>query len=78
VPESAHGTNPATAALIGFEVKSVPAQADGTVHVADVKAALTPDVAAIMLTNPNTCGIFEKEIVEIAAAIHEAGAYFYC
>ena len=78
VPESAHGTNPATAALIGFEVKAVPAQADGTVHVADVKAALTPDVAAIMLTNPNTCGIFEKEIVEIAAAIHEAGAYFYC
>ncbi len=78
VPESAHGTNPATAALIGFEVRSVPANADGTVHVSDVKAALGPDVAAIMLTNPNTCGIFEKEIVEIARAIHDAGAYFYC
>ena len=78
VPESAHGTNPATAALIGFEVKAVPAQADGTVHVADVKALLGPDVAAIMLTNPNTCGIFEKEIVEIAKAIHDVGAYFYC
>ncbi len=78
VPESAHGTNPATAALIGFEVKSVPAQADGTVHVGDVKALLGPDVAAIMLTNPNTCGIFEPEIVEIAAAMHAAGAYFYC
>jgi glycine dehydrogenase subunit 2 len=78
VPESAHGTNPATAALIGFEVRSVPAQADGTVHVSDVKAALGPDVAAIMLTNPNTCGIFEKEIVQIAKAIHDAGAYFYC
>lgn len=78
VPESAHGTNPATAALIGFEVKSVPAQADGTVHVEDVKALLGPDVAAIMLTNPNTCGIFEPQVVEIAAAIHEAGAYFYC
>jgi glycine dehydrogenase subunit 2 len=78
VPDSAHGTNPATAALIGFEVKAVPAQADGTVHVADVKALLGPDVAAIMLTNPNTCGIFEKQIVEIAKAIHAAGAYFYC
>ncbi len=66
VPDSAHGTNPATAALIGFEVKPVPARADGTVHVKDVKKLLGPDVAAIMLTNPNTCGIFEPEIVEIA------------
>jgi glycine dehydrogenase subunit 2 len=78
VPESAHGTNPATAALIGFTVKSVPAQADGTVHVEDVKALLGPETAAIMLTNPNTCGIFEPQIVEIAAAMHAAGAYFYC
>ncbi|WP_332696175.1 aminomethyl-transferring glycine dehydrogenase subunit GcvPB, partial [Bosea sp. (in: a-proteobacteria)] len=78
VPESAHGTNPATAALIGFSVKSVPARDDGTVAVEDVKALLGPEVAAIMLTNPNTCGIFEPEIVEIAAALHEAGAYFYC
>ncbi|MFN3673169.1 MAG: aminomethyl-transferring glycine dehydrogenase subunit GcvPB [Bosea sp. (in: a-proteobacteria)] len=78
VPESAHGTNPATAALIGFVVKSVPARADGTVAVEDVKALLGPDVAAIMLTNPNTCGIFEPQIVAIAAAMHEAGAYFYC
>jgi glycine dehydrogenase subunit 2 len=78
VPESAHGTNPATAALIGFVVKEVPAQADGTVHVDDVRALLGPDVAAIMLTNPNTCGIFEPQIVEIAAAMHAHGAYFYC
>lgn len=78
VPESAHGTNPATAALIGFEVKAVPAQPDGTVHVEDVKALLGPDVAAIMLTNPNTCGIFEPQVVEIAKAIHDAGGYFYC
>ncbi|WP_284178357.1 aminomethyl-transferring glycine dehydrogenase subunit GcvPB [Rhabdaerophilum sp. SD176] len=78
VPESAHGTNPATAALIGFVVKPVPAQDDGTVHVEDVKALLGPDVAAIMLTNPNTCGIFEPQIVEIAKAMHDAGAYFYC
>jgi glycine dehydrogenase subunit 2 len=78
VPESAHGTNPATAALIGFEVKAVPARADGTVAVADVKAAIDERVGAIMLTNPNTCGIFEPEVAEIAAAIHEAGGYFYC
>ncbi|MCE1234833.1 MAG: aminomethyl-transferring glycine dehydrogenase subunit GcvPB [Hyphomicrobiales bacterium] len=77
VPESAHGTNPATAALIGFEVKSVPARADGTVAAADVKAAIDDRVGAIMLTNPNTCGIFEPEVAEIAAAIHDAGGYFY-
>ncbi len=78
VPESAHGTNPATAALIGFQVKSVPAREDGWVHVEDVKALIGPDVAAIMLTNPNTCGLFEPQIVEIAKALHDAGAYFYC
>jgi glycine dehydrogenase subunit 2 len=77
VPASAHGTNPATAALIGFKIREIPARPDGTVGVADVKAALGPDVAAIMLTNPNTCGIFEPEVEAIAAAVHEAGAYFY-
>ena len=78
VPESAHGTNPATAALIGFEVRAVPARDDGTVDPASVRALLGPDVAAIMLTNPNTCGLFERDIVAIAAAMHEAGGYFYC
>ena len=78
VPESAHGTNPATAALIGFSVRSIPTTAEGTVSAEAVKAALKPDVAAIMLTNPNTCGLFEREIVEIAQAVHDAGAYFYC
>ena len=78
VPDSAHGTNPATAALIGFKVESVPAGEDGMVHVDAVRAKLGPHVAAIMLTNPNTCGLFEKDIVSIAAAVHEAGAYFYC
>jgi glycine dehydrogenase subunit 2 len=78
VPDSAHGTNPATAALIGMSVKPIPARADGTVAAEAVRAALSPDVAAIMLTNPNTCGLFEREIVEIAQAVHEAGAYFYC
>lgn len=78
IPQSAHGTNPATAALLGFSVRVVPAAEDGTVRIEAVRAALGPDVAAIMLTNPNTCGLFEREIVEIADAVHEAGAYFYC
>ncbi|BDV35996.1 aminomethyl-transferring glycine dehydrogenase subunit GcvPB [Methylocystis iwaonis] len=78
IPQSAHGTNPATAALLGFSVRVVPGADDGTVRAAAVKEALGPDVAALMLTNPNTCGLFEREIIEIADAVHEAGAYFYC
>jgi glycine dehydrogenase subunit 2 len=78
VPESAHGTNPATAAFLGYSVKPIPARDDGTVDVAAVEAALGPDVAAIMLTNPNTCGLFEPQVVEIAEAVHAAGAFFYC
>jgi glycine dehydrogenase subunit 2 len=78
VPDSAHGTNPATAAFMGYVVKSIPAREDGTVAADAVRAALGPDVAAIMLTNPNTCGLFEPEVVEIAKVVHEAGAYFYC
>lgn len=78
VPESAHGTNPATAAFLGYTVKPVPAKDDGTVDVEAVKAALSPDVAAIMLTNPNTCGLFEPQVIEIAQAVHDAGAFFYC
>ncbi|MBY0612900.1 MAG: aminomethyl-transferring glycine dehydrogenase subunit GcvPB [Beijerinckiaceae bacterium] len=78
VPDSAHGTNPATAALIGFSVKPVPARADGTVDPEEVRKLAGPEMAAIMLTNPNTCGLFEKDVVEIADILHEAGAYFYC
>jgi glycine dehydrogenase subunit 2 len=78
VPESAHGTNPATAALLGYKVRDIPARDDGTVSPEVVKEALGPDVAAIMLTNPNTCGLFERDIIAIADAVHEAGAYFYC
>jgi glycine dehydrogenase subunit 2 len=78
VPESAHGTNPATAAAIGFEVDPIPADARGRVDVAAMKAKLGPDVAAIMLTNPNTCGLFENDIIEIANLVREAGGYFYC
>jgi glycine dehydrogenase subunit 2 len=78
VPDSAHGTNPATAALLGFTVRSVPAEKDGTVREAVVREALGADIAAMMITNPNTCGLFEPEIAGIAAALHEAGAYLYC
>ena len=78
VPESAHGTNPATAALLGYKVETIPAREDGTVAAEAVKDALSDEVAGIMLTNPNTCGLFEPEIVAIADAVHEAGAYFYC
>jgi len=78
VPESAHGTNPATATYLGYKVRSIPARADGTVDIEEVRRNLGPDVAAIMLTNPNTCGLFERDIVEIAEAVHAAGAFFYC
>ncbi|WP_395708675.1 aminomethyl-transferring glycine dehydrogenase subunit GcvPB [Reyranella sp.] len=77
-PESAHGTNPATAAALGFTVKPIPANDRGRVDLAALTAALGPDVAAIMLTNPNTCGLFESEIIEISKAVHAAGAFFYC
>jgi glycine dehydrogenase subunit 2 len=78
VPESAHGTNPATAAACGYSVEAIPANERGRVDLAALKAKLGPDVAALMLTNPNTCGLFEDEILEIAAAVHDAGAFFYC
>ena len=78
VPESAHGTNPATAALCGFTVQTIRAGEDGRVDLAALKAALGPDVAGIMLTNPNTCGLFERDMIAIADAVHAAGAYFYC
>jgi len=78
VPSSAHGTNPATAAAAGFTVDEVKGDEDGRVDLEDVIAKLGPDVAAIMITNPNTCGLFEPDIKKIADAVHAAGAYFYC
>lgn len=77
VPDSAHGTNPATAASLGYEIKTVPARPDGTVSAEEVRKHLSTDVAAIMLTNPNTCGLFERDVLAIADAVHEVGAYFY-
>jgi glycine dehydrogenase subunit 2 len=78
VPESAHGTNPATAALLGFSVDEIPASDDGRVDLAAFRDKLGDDVAAIMLTNPSTCGLFERDIIAIADAVHEVGGYFYC
>ena len=78
VPESAHGTNPATAALCGFAVQSIKATEEGRVDLAALKQALGPDVAGLMLTNPNTSGLFERDMVAIGEAVHAAGAYFYC
>ncbi len=78
VPESAHGTNPATAAACGYAVDAIPANDRGRVDLTALKAKLDGGVAAIMLTNPNTCGLFEDEIIEIADAVHRAGAFFYC
>ncbi|MDP6351241.1 MAG: aminomethyl-transferring glycine dehydrogenase subunit GcvPB [Alphaproteobacteria bacterium] len=78
VPDSAHGTNPATAHTCGYAVESVPSDSGGRVDLAAVRARLGGDVAAIMLTNPNTCGLFERDILAIAQAVHDAGALFYC
>ncbi|MBM3556455.1 MAG: glycine dehydrogenase subunit 2 [Alphaproteobacteria bacterium] len=78
VPSSAHGTNPATAAVAGFVVEAIPADARGRVDFAALSARLKPDVAAVMVTNPNTCGLFENDVARIADAAHAVGAYFYC
>lgn len=77
VPDSAHGTNPASAAVCGLEVVEVKSTADGRVDVADLKPLLGPDVAAMMMTNPNTLGLFEHDIPEIAALVHDCGALMY-
>jgi glycine dehydrogenase subunit 2 len=77
IPDSAHGTNPASAAFSGLEVVTVRSNQDGTVDVADFAAHLDSSVAAIMMTNPNTLGVFEKDILEIAELAHRAGALLY-
>ena len=78
VPESAHGTNPATAAFAGFKVQSIPATPQGRVDLEALKSKLGPNVAGVMITNPNTCGLFEPDMKAIADAVHEAGGYVYC
>lgn len=77
VPDSAHGTNPATAAMAGFLVKEVPSNRQGGVDVQALKNMVSEDTAALMLTNPNTLGLFEEDIAEIASIVHAAGGLLY-
>lgn len=77
VPDSAHGTNPASAAVCGYKIVEVKSLADGTVDVDDLRSKLDETVAAVMMTNPNTVGMFERSIPEIAEAVHAAGALLY-
>lgn len=77
VPDSAHGTNPASAAVCGLEIVEVKSTANGLVDVEDLKPLLGDDIAAIMMTNPNTLGLFETEIPEIAKLVHACGALMY-
>jgi len=77
IPDSAHGTNPASAALCGFDVVQLQSGADGLIDLQDLKRKLTKHVAALMLTNPNTLGLFEREIATIAAMLHERDALVY-
>lgn len=77
VPDSAHGTNPASAAMAGFSVISVPSNSLGGVDVEALKAVLSDEVAALMLTNPNTLGLFDPNILEISSLVHEVGGLLY-
>ena len=77
IPDSAHGTNPASTAMAGFDPVEIPTDADGNVDLAALKAALGPDVAGIMITNPNTLGLFEAHIEEVIRLVHAAGGLVY-
>lgn len=77
VPDSAHGTNPATAAMCGYQVVNIPSAQDGCVDLEALKKVLGDDTAGLMLTNPNTVGIFDKNILEITRMVHEAGGLCY-
>lgn len=77
VPDSAHGTNPASAAMVDYTVVNIPSGPDGCVDLAALRAAVGPDTAGLMLTNPNTVGIFDKNILEITKIVHEAGGLCY-
>ena len=77
IPDSAHGTNPATAAMCGYRVEEIRSTERGTVDVNDLKSKMSDEVAGLMLTNPNTFGVFEDEILEIAGIVHEGGGLLY-
>jgi glycine dehydrogenase subunit 2 len=77
IPDSAHGTNPATAAIAGYHVESIPSNAEGMVDLAELARRTDDTVAALMVTNPNTIGVFEREIAAVAGLLHERGAMLY-
>jgi glycine dehydrogenase subunit 2 len=78
VPDSAHGTNPATVAICGFETVPIKSNKDGLVDISDLNEKMSEDVACMMLTNPNTLGLFERDIQKITSILHEHGAIVYC
>ncbi len=84
IPDSAHGTNPATAVICGYKIRNIPTSATGRLTLEAFKEALYAEsedgaeVAGMMVTNPNTCGLFERDIDAIADLLHKAGGYFYC
>ena len=78
VPDSAHGTNPATAAFLGFEVKTIKSNNRGLIDFEDFKKNIDENFAGVMITNPNTCGLFESDIVKISQLTHKSGGYLYC
>ena len=77
IPSAAHGTNPATAVMCGYKVREIPVLANGDVDLAALKAAVGPQTAGLMMTNPSTCGVFEQQIEAIAKTVHEAGGLLY-
>lgn len=77
IPDSAHGTNPATAAMCGYSIVTIRSNSDGDLDLTDLKAHLSPQVAGLMLTNPNTLGLFSPQILEIARLVHESGGLLY-
>ncbi|EJW93815.1 glycine dehydrogenase, partial [gut metagenome] len=77
VPDSAHGTNPASAVMAGFTIVNIPSAPDGCVDLDQLRGAVGEDTAGLMLTNPNTLGLFDKNILEITRIVHEAGGLCY-
>lgn len=77
IPDSAHGTNPASAAMVGYEIVNIPSDNTGCVDIEELKKAVGDDTAALMLTNPNTLGLFESNIKEISKIVHDAGGLVY-
>ena len=77
VPDAAHGTNPATATMCGYQVKEIPTRPDGDVDLDSLRQTVGPRTAGLMLTNPSTLGVFERQILEVAHIVHEAGGLLY-